>query len=88
MDKDNRILAEFIQVYCKRKHGDLPKTQWKHPDNIVDLGIEPPLLCEDCSNLLSYSITRRALCPQNPKPSCKNCKIHCTPQNTAKKSRT
>ena len=66
MDKDNRILAEFIQVYCKRKHGDLPKTQWKHHDNIVDLGIEPPQLCEDCSNLLSYSIPRRALCPQNP----------------------
>jgi hypothetical protein len=49
MDKDNRILAEFIQVYCKRKHSELPKSKWEHTGDKVDLGIEPPLLCEDCS---------------------------------------
>ena len=73
IDKDNRVLTEFIQVFCDRKHGDCSKSIW----NDVDLGIKSPNLCEDCSKLFSYSVARRELCPQNPKPSCKNCTIHC-----------
>ena len=77
-DKDNRILAEFIKIYCSSRHKESPKKQWVHGGNVeVDLGIEPPLLCDECSDLLSYSVTRRAYCPQDPKPTCKNCEIHC-----------
>ena len=78
VDKDNRILAEFINIYCSRKHKETPKKPWVNSEGFeVDLGIEPLELCTDCSELLSYSVARRAYCPQNPKPTCKNCEIHC-----------
>ena len=78
VDKDNRILAEFIKIYCNRKHKVHSKTAWVYNGNVkVDLGIDPPELCAECSDLLSYSVTRRVYCPLDPKPTCKNWEIHC-----------
>jgi hypothetical protein len=34
-------------------------------------------LCADCQDLLAYSLERLLRCPQDPKPSCKHCEIHC-----------
>ena len=34
-------------------------------------------LCGDCKSLLDYAVQKIGKCPQNPKPKCKNCKIHC-----------
>jgi hypothetical protein len=34
-------------------------------------------LCADCQDLLAYSFKRLERCPQDPKPSCKHCEIHC-----------
>jgi hypothetical protein len=34
-------------------------------------------LCGDCQDLLSYSLQRLQRCPQDPKPACKHCEIHC-----------
>ncbi len=35
-------------------------------------------LCNECSELLHYSLTRLACCPYgNDKPTCARCKIHC-----------
>jgi predicted amidophosphoribosyltransferase len=34
-------------------------------------------LCADCGDLLSYSLQRLERCPQDPKPACKHCEIHC-----------
>ena len=34
-------------------------------------------LCADCDDLLSYSLQRLQRCPQDPKPACKHCEIHC-----------
>jgi len=34
-------------------------------------------LCHDCQDLLSYSLLRLQRCPQDPKPACKHCEIHC-----------
>lgn len=34
-------------------------------------------LCGDCNSLLEYAVRRIGKCPQNPKPKCKDCKIHC-----------
>ena len=34
-------------------------------------------LCADCQDLLTYARTRLERCPQNPKPACKHCAIHC-----------
>lgn len=34
-------------------------------------------LCPDCAELLSYALKRNEKCPLDPKPQCKDCKIHC-----------
>lgn len=34
-------------------------------------------LCDDCRDLLDYAVRRLERCPQEPKPSCKHCEIHC-----------
>lgn len=34
-------------------------------------------LCDDCRDLLEYALKRDEKCPLNPKPKCKDCKIHC-----------
>jgi hypothetical protein len=66
VDEDIKILGEFIQIYCDTKHRDISKT---YENNIT--------LCEECHNTLSYSALRRENCPLDPKPTCKNCEIHC-----------
>ena len=34
-------------------------------------------LCEECADLLDYARQRLARCPFDPKPKCKDCKVHC-----------
>lgn len=86
VDKDVGVLAKFMEVYCMHKHPDLDKEPWLLPDSHDTSNLSPkPLLCHECSALLDYSAYRRRLCPFVPKPTCKNCKIHCyAPENRAK----
>jgi len=86
IDKDTRILAQFIEVYCEKKHPGLDKAPWESADGYsVSIENASPLLCQDCADLLDYSANRRGLCPLDPKPTCKNCEIHCyAPENRAK----
>ena len=86
IDKDTRVLAQFIEVYCENKHPGLDKTLWEPPDEYdFSIGKMSPFLCQECSDLLDYSANRRRLCPLDPKPTCKNCEIHCyAPENRAK----
>lgn len=62
VEKDIKVLEEFIQVFCDTKHRDRVKTS-----NI----------CYECRETLTYATHRREICPLDPKPSCKNCEIHC-----------
>jgi hypothetical protein len=59
-EKDQHILEQFVDIYCRGKHGTNNGS-----------------LCTDCENLLSYSLQRLERCPQDPKPDCKHCEIHC-----------
>jgi|SRR3990172_3665217 len=75
-EKDIRILADFVSIFCRGKH----RVEVKRPvsidgemQHILD-GME---LCQDCQRLLSYAVSRRLRCPYNPKPMCKRCKTHC-----------
>jgi hypothetical protein len=34
-------------------------------------------LCEECSDVLDYSLKRLQKCPLSPKPMCKDCTVHC-----------
>jgi len=66
VDEDIKVLRQFIQIYCDTKHQDRKKT-------IMD----EINLCEECHDIFRYSSMRREYCPLDPKPTCKNCKIHC-----------
>jgi hypothetical protein len=74
--KDIKVLVKFTQVYC---HG-------RHQGNKTPADIPSPLnktfrtgvnLCPDCQAFLIYALQKRAICPLDPKPSCKHCSIHC-----------
>ena len=73
-EKDIQVLRQFIQIYCDTEH----KTREKTQKNDVNL-------CEECHETLEYATWRREVCPLDPKPTCKNCKIHCyKPEQRAK----
>lgn len=75
--KDVQVLARFIELYC-RAHHDRETTGRVAIDEILCQvkGIGGTL-CPDCAELLEHGIKKRALCPLDPKPACKNCHIHC-----------
>jgi hypothetical protein len=66
VEKDILILREFIQIFCDTKHIDRTK---KYENGVS--------LCKACHETLNYSTWRREICSLDPKPTCKNCKIHC-----------
>ncbi len=63
--KDAKVLKKFIKIYCRENH--------------IKLGITPEAgeMCKECFELLQYALKRDEKCPLDPKPKCKNCKIHC-----------
>lgn len=65
-EKDIKVLMKFIDIYCQTKHKDAIKS------NYMDLS-----LCPECHETLEYAVHRREVCPLDPKPTCKNCEIHC-----------
>lgn len=78
VDRDVMILAKFIEVYCRAKHPHVEKVPWSPENALSEFGlVSQPTLCKDCIDLMDYSANRRRLCPLDPKPACKNCKIHC-----------
>ena len=49
VDKDNRILAEFIQTFCNKKHRNLSKLHWEYSNDLeVDLGLDTPAKLFSC----------------------------------------
>jgi len=78
---DLKILARFIELFCRAKH-DSKATDAASVPEILQTGNKRRLvLCQECAGLLEHGMKKRALCPLNPKPACKNCHIHCyTPE--------
>lgn len=71
--RDLRVLLAFVRVYCRAKHGD----RTREVVSAQDIGAGETLLCPDCAALMAYAREKRRNCPLQPKPSCKNCHIHC-----------
>ena len=78
IEKDLRILARFIEVYCNSWHKDQPRNEvvLKGHD-ILALTGRPLYLCESCFKLLAHAFYKRFHCPMHPKPACKHCPQHC-----------
>lgn len=73
--KDLKVLATFIHVYCESRHreeGNVPL-----PEEMAEMCGKDVRLCSGCRALLDYALQKRRTCPLDPKPSCKNCHIHC-----------
>lgn len=73
--KDLKVLTNFIRVYCESRHrGAADVTPSAETTETFGKGIS---LCPSCRALLDYALMKRRNCPLDPKPSCKNCRIHC-----------
>lgn len=78
MTKDSEVLAEFINIYCEDMHRERYKTC------VTAAGLAGRCLksvsysyCDECRKLLLHAVSKRILCPYDPKPSCKKCPSHC-----------
>jgi Nitrous oxide-stimulated promoter len=75
--RDIKVLAGFVNIYCRENHREAEK----HHFDIADMDLSRRLgkieICHDCSRLLEHGIAKLSLCTQEPKPSCRKCKVHC-----------
>lgn len=75
---DIEVLAEFISIYCDDRHVSADRAGVV-AGGAVGRYLEScsPVLCEGCRKLLLHAVSRRLVCPYDPKPSCKKCTTHC-----------
>ncbi len=78
-EKDLRVLADFISIFCRENH----PAEAKSPFTINDERLQQSFssgqiaLCADCTKLLNHGIAKLLQCPYDPKPMCKKCMTHC-----------
>ncbi len=70
--KELRLLIHFVDLFCRSRHGGL-----RNEPLAPGLTRKPQLLCPECADLVDYAAKRLRHCRLEPKPSCKNCRIHC-----------
>lgn len=77
--KDIKVLAGFVSIYCRENHKEAERAEFPIRDERLRVVLDGrnPVLCQDCSRLLSHGIAKLLLCPYDPKPMCKKCPTHC-----------
>ncbi|MBE0477456.1 MAG: nitrous oxide-stimulated promoter family protein [Coriobacteriia bacterium] len=76
--RDVRVLGDFQAIYCRGNHaGGQRRPLESLGARLGAYGDRVPAVCEECAEFLRYAERRRALCPHDPKPQCKNCPKHC-----------
>jgi len=79
--KDLKILADFIELFCHAKHDRKVVGEKALPGILLQGKPSPKTICVACAELLEHGMKKRALCPLDPKPTCKSCHVHCyTPE--------
>jgi hypothetical protein len=76
--KDVEVLAEFIRIYCEDVHAGAarsPAVARGDAGHALE-GIHFSY-CDECRGLLLHAVSKRCICPYDPKPSCKKCPTHC-----------
>jgi hypothetical protein len=78
LNRDLRVLARFIEVFCHDKHAATSRrsVELRGWDSSV-IDCSDMRLCSSCSRLLHHALVKRCHCPMNPKPVCKHCPKHC-----------
>ena len=75
--RDLRVLINFIQLYCEKRHADRERPEFELPREMQAHSRKKFFLCKECAELTSHGIKKRRNCPLDPKPSCRKCRIHC-----------
>ena len=76
--RDLKTLAQFVRVYCHKKHPDADKAAARLKTHDVEaIAGRPVELCAGCRKLLTHAFVKRSNCPMEPKPACKHCPEHC-----------
>jgi hypothetical protein len=76
--RDLKMLARFISVYCRRRHGEALQSPVSLKGyDLRTIAGKPVDLCPDCAKLLTHASVKRTSCPLEPKPTCKRCPQHC-----------
>ncbi|WP_082002877.1 nitrous oxide-stimulated promoter family protein [Geobacter sp. OR-1] len=75
--RDLKVIVKFVSLYCRQKHCDRLRLPVELPPELAVLVPKGINLCNECADLLLYGIQKRKNCPLDPKPTCKNCRIHC-----------
>ena len=69
-------LKKFFSIHCKDKHTQqhnyVKSVQYKKDNFDIELH-----LCNDCKDLINYSIKRLQECPHEIKPRCRTCPNPC-----------
>ena len=78
-EKDIRVLADFVSVFCRANHPDGEKSSFPIVDARFHRSLDGKnvILCQDCQKLLNHGIAKLLQCPYDPKPMCKKCQTHC-----------
>ncbi len=74
---DLKVMARFIEVYCHARHDRSSQALSDLPTALQPCFPKGLQLCPDCAALLDHGIRKRLNCPLDPKPTCKDCHIHC-----------
>lgn len=74
---DLKVMARFIEVYCQARHDRSSQALTDLPAALQPCFRKGLSLCPDCAALLTHGIQKRLRCPLDPKPTCKDCRIHC-----------
>jgi hypothetical protein len=76
--KDSEILAEFVHLYCSGRHPGAAKAP-AAAGGAVGAILAPMdfTYCDECRRLILHAVSKRVLCPYDPKPTCKKCPVHC-----------
>jgi hypothetical protein len=77
--KDMRVLADFISIYCRRHHPATGREPVTFRDERLIRVFEAKKLelCPQCRMLLGHGAAKLILCPYDPKPACKKCPTPC-----------
>ncbi|MCX7958900.1 MAG: nitrous oxide-stimulated promoter family protein, partial [Deltaproteobacteria bacterium] len=75
--KDIDVLKMFFEIYCSKRHSEKGKSVIKGKGLLEKFSFDGLILCTECEKQFIYSVTKRIMCPYDPKPECKKCPSMC-----------
>jgi hypothetical protein len=88
VERDLKVVARFIDVYCRHQHPDSNKSPIRlKTHDVARICGKPVSLCAECRKLLAHAFVKRTHCPLDPKPMCKKCPDHCYAPRYAQRMR-